>query len=95
MASANTVGSRLSVNLKTKAISQTVKMPSPRTSTRRNTRFSNLTIRYRATIRLRVENLPDRISDYEDHGISVVELAAVADLRRRRMSALGQKRSFL
>src|SRR6516164_7375047 len=48
MARANTVGSRLSVNLKTKAISQTVRMPSPRTATRRNRRFSNLTIRYRA-----------------------------------------------
>jgi hypothetical protein len=70
MAKANTVGSRLSVNLKTKAISQTVRMPSPRTATRRNKRFSNGTIRYRAAIRLRVENLTDRISDYKNDGIS-------------------------
>jgi len=39
-------------------------------TTRRNRRFSNLTIRYRAAIRLRVENLSNRISNYKDHGIS-------------------------
>jgi hypothetical protein len=58
MARANTVGSRLSVNLKTKAISQTVRMPSPKTAARRSKRFSNLTIGYRAAIRPRVENPP-------------------------------------
>jgi hypothetical protein len=39
-------------------------------TTRRNRRFSNLTIRYRAAIRLRIENLSNRISNYKDHGIS-------------------------
>src|SRR5215469_2572867 len=62
MVRANTVGSRLSVNLKTKAISQTERMPSPRTATRRNRRFSNLTIHYRAAIRLRVEKPADRLA---------------------------------
>src|SRR6516164_3767156 len=37
-------------------------MPSPRTTTRRNRRLSNLTLRYCAASRLRVGNLTDRIS---------------------------------
>src|ERR1700730_12227431 len=54
------VGSRRSVNLKTKTISQTVRMPSPRTMARRSRRFSNLTIGHRAEIHRRVENQADR-----------------------------------
>ena len=59
MAKASTVGSLRSVNLKTETISQMVRMPSPRTIRRRNRRFSNLTIRHRAAIHPRVENLTD------------------------------------
>jgi len=43
-AKANTHGSLRSVILKTKTINQTLKMPNPRISKRRNKRFSNLTI---------------------------------------------------
>ena len=37
-------GSLLSVSLKTKTINQTLRIPNPRTSRRRNKRFNNLTI---------------------------------------------------
>jgi hypothetical protein len=78
MARANTVGNRLSVNLKTKAISQTVRMPSPRTATRRNRRFINLTIRYRAAIDLGVETLSTRISTTRIMGLPLGEQAEAA-----------------
>jgi hypothetical protein len=44
MATAKIVGTLWSVNLKTKTINQTLRMPNPKTSTRRNKRFSDLTI---------------------------------------------------
>ncbi len=77
--------------------SQTVMMPSPRTTKRRNKRFSNLRIRNRTAIHLRVESLADRISDYKDHGIPAcgtsrtlggvrfsVAIGGITDIRLKR-----------
>lgn len=52
------------------SISQTVRMPSPRTVTQRNRRFGNLTIRHRVAIDLGIENLTMFISRYKAGGTS-------------------------